>query len=105
MKILLFPAFLFATALPALAHAHLVKSTPAEGAKVKSPAHIARGFSLSACSLGRSVDVHFGPDGYVVVQPLDVLVTHAHAPVRHAAAVPARTAASVPVACVRRARR
>jgi methionine-rich copper-binding protein CopC len=40
MKILFVPAFLLATALPALAHAHLVKSTPTEGAKVKSPAHI-----------------------------------------------------------------
>ena len=45
MKILLVFAFLLAPIAPALAHAHLVKSMPADGAKVKSPAHIVLNFS------------------------------------------------------------
>jgi len=40
MKSLSLSALLVLAATPALAHAHLVKSLPAEGAKVKSPAHI-----------------------------------------------------------------
>jgi methionine-rich copper-binding protein CopC len=44
MKTLFVSAFLLAAATPALAHAHLVKSMPAEGAKVKSPAHIVLSF-------------------------------------------------------------
>jgi copper resistance protein C len=45
MKNLSLPALLFLAATPALAHAHLIKSLPVEGAKVKSPAHIVLTFS------------------------------------------------------------
>jgi methionine-rich copper-binding protein CopC len=44
MKILSFAALLLLAATPALAHAHLVKSLPADGAKVKSPIHIVLSF-------------------------------------------------------------
>lgn len=44
MKTLSLSVLLLAAATPALAHAHLIKSTPAEGAKVKSPAHIVLSF-------------------------------------------------------------
>ncbi len=40
MKSLSLSALFLLAAMPALAHAHLVKSLPAEAAKVKSPAHI-----------------------------------------------------------------
>jgi methionine-rich copper-binding protein CopC len=44
MKTLLSFAFLLAAATSASAHAHLVKSIPADGAKIKSPAHIVLNF-------------------------------------------------------------
>lgn len=45
MKSLSLSALLLLAATPAFAHAHLIKSQPAEGAKIKSPAHIVLSFS------------------------------------------------------------
>lgn len=45
MKSMSLSALLLMAATPAFAHAHLVKSLPTEGARIKSPSHIVLTFS------------------------------------------------------------